>query len=109
MKTEQLYKITISTDPYHAARNALFTGRATTATLEEGLTLREAQKELLKIYWNLSECYPKNWGLATIAENRNGNSSFDLGSHPDGTRYLHYDVYIYRIEEDNPNDPEGLA
>lgn len=89
MKT---YKITGETNSWIAQRDGKFRGR-TSITIEEGLSLKEAQRILLNMLNNDYDTCWVNWGLACI---HNDNA----GSHDDGTRYYEYDSRYYRIEEE---------
>lgn len=67
---------------------------------KNGMTLREAQQELLKMAnYDLEANYP-NWGLL-VAATRNKPASFSAScTLSDGTRSYNYDVYTYRIESE---------
>lgn len=95
MKT---YKITGYTNGYIAQRDANFKGR-TTIVIEEGLSLRDAQKELLSMYnkdYEDERSYCANWGLAIIQSNRYGVGAYNTC----GSRCYEYDSRVYSIEED---------
>ena len=95
MKT---YKITGLTNSWIAQRDGQFRGR-TSITIEEGLSLKEAQRTLLQM---LNDCYDSNWinwGLACI---HNDNA----GSRLDGTRYFEYDSRYFSIEEEEEEEVE---
>ena len=88
------YKIIGKTNPWIAQRDSLFNGK-TEITIEDNLSLKEAQKRLLDFFnEDYNTCYP-NWGLAI------GNHRFDCGSHKDGTRYYNYDSRCFSIEEED--------
>lgn len=90
MKT---YKIIGKTNPWIASRDAEFGGK-TLITLESGLTLREAQKCLLKFFnMDFEEAY-HNWGLVVI-------NHHEAWSRPDGTRGYERDSRYFTIEEEN--------
>lgn len=92
MKT---YKIICITDGYHAARYAGFSrdGRKTEA---ERLTLEAARRWMLNKANELSDKYFANWGLACM----NGRDCLECGTHKDGRRWIFYDVFVWRMEEE---------
>ena len=95
MKT---YKITGYTNGWIAQRDATFRGR-TFITIEDGLTLREAQVKLLDMYnkdYEDSRSYCCNWGLAVIQSNRYGVGAYNTC----GSRCYEHDSRIYSIEEE---------
>lgn len=95
MKT---YSIIGRTNSYIAQRDATFKGR-TTIVIEEGLSLRDAQKELLSMYnrdYEDERSYCSNWGLAVIQSNRYGVGAYNTC----GSRCYEYDSRVYSIEED---------
>ena len=85
------YKIIGRTNPYLAQRNARFNGK-TKILIDEHLSLKEAQKLLLK-YFNkdFDVCY-KNWGLVRC------NYPYETTTRADGTRAYEYDSKTYSIE-----------
>ena len=91
MKT---YKIIGKTNGWIAQRNSLFNGK-TEIIIEEGLSLKDAQKRLL-VFFNedYNTCY-SNWGLVRC------NHPYDSCSNNDGTRSYEYDSKYYLIEEEN--------
>lgn len=94
------YAIVAKTDHYHANRIAMFNGRCEVCVCR-GLSLKEAQDELLKMYnrdYEDERPYAPNWGLAVIHSKRHC-----YGAHPtadDGTRTYIYDCYKYSIVEE---------
>ena len=95
MKT---YKITGKTNGWIAQRDATFKGR-TEIVIEDGLSLREAQKMLLSMYnkdYQDERQYCNNWGLAVIQSNRYGVGAYNTC----GSRCYEYDSRVYTIEED---------
>lgn len=95
MKT---YKITGHTNSWIAQRDATFKGK-TEIVIEEGLSLREAQKTLLAMYnkdYEDERTYCNNWGLAVIQSNRYGVGAYNTC----GSRCYEYDSRVYTIEED---------
>lgn len=90
MKT---YKITGKTNGYIASRDINFKGN-TYVTLAEGLTLREAQEELLEMFNNDKDTNFSNWGLARC------NYPGETSSYKDGTRSYEEDSRYYSIEEE---------
>lgn len=103
-----LYKIVIRTNGYQASRNGRYRWqydekRNAEATIQENLTLKEAQKLLVE-FWNEDfenrrGSYLPNWGLICI------NYPHDTSTFPDGTRSYHYDGYYVSIEkQDEEND-----
>lgn len=95
MKT---YSIVKETNPYLAQRDGM--GRQTKITLEKGLTLKEAQKELLRMFnYDCETNYP-NWGLAVAISGKRGEAGEAYKSHSDGTRAYEYDSRYYSIEEE---------
>lgn len=108
------FKITLTTNPYQASRNSVFSGRQVVkypskwiVTLEQALTLKEAQNSLLR-YLNIvlrNEIGRdfRNWGLAI----NNWPKDVDgwAESCDDGTRYFTHDGYTWMIEaDDNDNN-----
>lgn len=83
------YKIIGRTNPWIAQRDGLFKGE-TTIILDEGLSLREAQKKLLDFFNEDYDTYYSNWGLVRC----NCSESY---SHKDGTRGYEYDSRYYSI------------
>lgn len=70
-------------------------------TLSTGLTLKDAQRELLRLFNIEIEKHEavsafKNWGLACAWDGKETTiKAFKTG--PDGTRYFRYDVYEWAI------------
>ena len=88
------YKITLTfQNPYIGQRNG------GNATLSTGLTLRQAQKELLDLYnekYEGERPHAPNWGLAVIQ-----SQPYCFGARPtfsDGTRSFDWDSRSYSIE-----------
>lgn len=94
MKT---YSIVKETNPYLAQRDGM--GRKTKITLEKGLTLKEAQKELLRMFNKDCKTNYPNWGLAVATSSKLGEAGEASPSRPDGTRFYEYDSRYYSIEE----------
>lgn len=95
MKT---YKIIGRTNGWIAQRDAIFKGK-TEIVIEDGLSLREAQKMLLSMYnkdYESERAYCSNWGLAVIQSNRLGVGAYNTC----GSRCYEYDSRVYTIEED---------
>lgn len=89
---KQLYKIMGKTNSWIASRDVNFRGKCE-VTFKENLTLREAQKELLRMYnYDYDTCW-SNWGLAVI------HSNGYAWSGDDGIRTYVYDSRAYNIEE----------
>ena len=91
------YKITAKTNGYIAQRDAMFKGR-TEVTLESGLELKEAYKELLDLFNRKNDLNAPNWGIAV----RLTRNQCD-GARPtfqDGTRCFSYDSRTFWIEEE---------
>lgn len=87
------YKITGETNGWIAQRDTRFNGK-TQIVIDEGMTLKEAQRCLLDLFnENYNACYP-NWGLVRC---NNHNIST---SHADGTRSFEYDGRYFTIEEE---------
>lgn len=89
------YRIIVTTDAYNAQRSTMFKNHSTEAVISDNLTLKEAQKELLRLFIDKSETYYPNWGLA-VAHSHLSCEAFPTFS--DGTRRFVYDVYTYSIE-----------
>ena len=86
------YRIVGRTNGWIANRDANFRGKCE-VTFKESLTLREAQKELLRMYnYDYDTCW-SNWGLAVIHSNGNAWSG------DDGIRRYEYDSRVYSIQE----------
>lgn len=89
---ERIYKIVGRTNSWIANRDANFRGKCE-VTFADKLTLREAQRELLRMYnYDYDTCW-SNWGLAVI----HGNGSAWSGA--DGNRSYEYDSRVYSIEK----------
>lgn len=95
------YKIIAQTDGYIASRDAKFKGN-TCITIEDGLTLKEAQRKLLDMYNKDYDTAYSNWGLVR-------NHNLNTGSYRDGTRSYQYDSRRYSIEkEPYPTEWQGV-
>lgn len=90
MKT---YRIIGQTNGYIAQRDILFKGK-TRIVIEDGLTLRGAQKELLNMFNEDYETNFSNWGLVRM------NYPFNSSSFGNGLRSYDYDSRGYGIEEE---------
>ena len=99
MKT---YNIVKETNPYLAQRDGM--GRKTKVVLESGLTLKEAQKELLRMFNHDFDCYCPNWGLAVAISNKRNESVVATPTFADGTRSYESDSRYYSIEEANEEE-----
>lgn len=68
--------------------------------VEDNLTLKDAQRELLRLfnrYLDPDGCGVPNWGLAV---NYRGEKPIGANkTNPDGTRAFYYDVYNFEICE----------
>ena len=87
------YRIISKTDHYHAQRY----GRKCVEIEAEGMTLREAQKELLRMFNYDFDTYYANWGHAVLTSRRKFDGAY---SHSDGTRGYTNDIWKYEIEEE---------
>lgn len=97
-KNETRYNIVAETNQYMANRLSEFNGKCRVVKAEN-LTLKEAQKELLRMYNEMYEDerpYAYNWGLAVIHSHRHVDGAFP--THSDGTRTFEYDSRRYSIE-----------
>lgn len=99
------YKIICKTNEYQASRDVRFKKHSTSAVLKSGLSLFEAQRELLRLYNEQYGCerpFACNWGLAVI------QSSYHFGgahpTSPDGTRTFDDDGYRFSIEEEDDDE-----
>ncbi len=96
------YKIIIKTDPYHASRYLGYTLNEKRThgvkVLESGLTLKEAQDKLLKLFCNDAEQYFPNWGVACAW--KRGGDLHAYPTHEDGTRTYDDDVFTVSIVEE---------
>lgn len=91
MKT---YKIIGNTNSYIAQRDIEFKGK-TTVVINKGLSLRQAQIELLHLFnEDFGTRFP-NWGLVRA------NYPFNSSTYSDGTRSYEFDSRYYRIEEED--------
>ena len=96
MKT---YKITKHfTCPYIGQRNG------GDKELRTGLTLKEAQKELLNMFNEQFETYAPNWGAAVLMTKNNVHQAYP--TRDDGTRLFEWDARQFIIEEDILNEPQ---
>lgn len=92
------YKIIATTNPYIEQRDAMFKGK-TEVIIEQGMTLKEAYKELLDLFNRKHDLYAPNWGIAV-------RLTKDLcdGARPtfqDGTRCFSWDSRTFSIEQEN--------
>lgn len=87
------YRIVSTTALYHARRYR----RKCIEVEAEGMTLREAQKELLRMFNYDFDAYYSNWGHVVLATRRKHDSAY---SHSDGIRGYNNDTTIYEIEEE---------
>lgn len=98
MKT---YKITGNTNGYIAARDINFNGK-TEIVLKSGLSLKDAQAELLNMFnsdYENENGFSCNWGVAR-RKRKHETSTFN-----DGTRSYEFDSRYYRIElEENEGE-----
>lgn len=94
LNEDKTYRITGRTNSYIAQRDIEFNGN-TCITIEEGLSLKEAQEKLLDFFNNDYDTYFRNWGLARC------NYPYDTTTHKDGTRSYWYDSRQYSIEEED--------
>ena len=100
-KMNNNYRIVATTDPYHGSRKAGFQRYNDTTyrkVIEEGMTLREAQKELLRMFRESAGRYFENWGVACWYMGEPGLEAYP--THEDGTRSFCDDVITYSIEEE---------
>lgn len=99
-KNEMRYNIVAETNQYIANRLSEFNGKCRVVKYS-GLTLKEAQKELIDLYNELYDGerpFARNWGLAVIQSHRFVDGAFP--THSDGTRTFEYDGRRYSIEEE---------
>ena len=89
------YSIICKTDPYHASRMSGF-NRVGVKVMDSGLTLKEAQKKLLKYFSEDAGSYFDNWGLAVLYRGKQDLEA--CKTYRDGTRAYSYDIYTYSIE-----------
>ena len=99
-KAMKTYKIIGKTNGYIANRDIHFNGK-TEITLETGLTLKEAQKKLLKMFCEEINEYVPNWGVATRIRSERTNGAIAYPSHKDGTRTYEFDSRYYSVEEED--------
>ena len=85
------YKIVGVTNSYIAQRDIEFNGR-TSIVIDEGLSLREAQKKMLKMFNEDYDTYFPNWGLVRA------HFPFNSSTFYDGTRSYGFDSRYYGIE-----------
>ena len=99
-KNEMRYNIVAETNGYLAKRLGEFNGKCRVVK-SSGLTLKEAQKELLRMYNEMFEDerpFARNWGFAVIQSHRHVDGAFP--THSDGTRTCEYDGRRYITEEE---------
>lgn len=94
MKT---YKIIGKTNGYIANRDAKFGGK-TEIVIAKGLTLKNAQEQLLAMFNNDHDLNADNWGMAVILTR--GKVFGAIPTFKDGTRSYEYDSRRYSIEEE---------
>lgn len=90
------YMIIGKTNSWIAHRDIKFNGKIE-ITIDQDLTLREAQKKLLDMFNEDYEdrgWFAVNWGIAVNISGRLAAPTFN-----DGTRQYEYDSRVYRIEE----------
>ena len=104
------YLIVLTTDPYHAARDARFFdkkhypkfgeyGHTRSIVLEQCNTLSEAQKMLTEYFITRNNGGSDNWGtnvITTLWKNDAPVRAYPSAN--DGTRMFIEDVYTYSIE-----------
>lgn len=100
MKTnEKKFAVVTFTNPYNGSRHAGFRRYNDTRyirVIEDGLTLREAQKKLLNMFCGSVGRRVPNWGVAVRTKVYNT----DLEAYPtrsDGTRAYEEDVFKHEI------------
>lgn len=96
LKKMKTYKIVGETNGYIASRDFAFNGKPE-IVLEEGLTLKDANRKLLEMFnddydTELGSRLP-NWGLV-IAQD------WPATHHQDGTYSYEYDSRYYSVEEE---------
>lgn len=90
------YKLIAKTNPYIAQRNIIFNGKCE-ITIEDNLTLKEAQKKLLEQFNKCNDTMYLNWNLVVYnTRNRIDNAYYHVG----GMYGFHYDSKNYAIEPD---------
>lgn len=90
------YKIIARTNGWIASRDSSFKGK-TEITLQQGLNLSDARKELLRFFCQDYEVYFPNWGVAM-----NSKLGRDYANRrSDGTYSYEWDSRYYSIEEEN--------
>lgn len=85
------YAIIGRTNGWIASRDAKFNGK-TEIIIEKGLSLKEANNELLNMFNNDYETSFTNWGIAQRLKR-----CPTIGKWSDGTRYYEYDSRTYEI------------
>jgi len=94
MKT---YKIIGKTNGYIANRDAKFGGK-TEIVIAKGLTMKNAQEQLLAMFNDDHGLNAANWGMAVILTR---DKVFGASpTYKDGTRSYEYDSRRYSIEEE---------
>lgn len=94
---EKTFKIVGRTNGWIAARDSQFNGK-TEIVVEDNLTLKEAQNELLRMFNKCFELDCKNWGIAVIATKSRVFCAYP--TREDGTRCFDYDGRTFSIEEE---------
>ena len=92
----ETYRIIAKTNAWLAARDYQYNGR-TEVVLEEGMSLKAAQRRLLEMF---NRCYGTsygNWGIAVSALRHRAEGACSFG---DGTRSFEYDGRRYSIVMD---------
>ena len=93
------YRIIGITNSWIAQRDANFKGR-TKVVFKDDLSLKEAQKELLRMYNHDNDTCYSNWGLAVIHSAKRIDGAF---TYSNGMRCYRYDSRDYMIEEYETN------
>ena len=101
----KIYKITKSTDLYHARRHVEFNGK-NDITFGYYSTLKEATKELIKEYNKLNNTYYSNFNC--IVHNTRKNS-VDYAWINGENKGFNYDVFKYQTEAVNMDSLDELS
>lgn len=109
---DKMYRIVVITDPYHGSNRRGFKYSKNRdqmyKVLDEGMTLKEARKELFRIVKSKTENYPQYWDCETLEEAAKVEDSISCCVRDWGAEAsFSYDVYRYILESES--DPFSIV
>lgn len=108
---DNMYRIVVLTDPYHGSIERGFEHSKNRdqmyKVLDEGLTLEEARKELLRRLKSKADNYPQYWDCETLEEAAKvEGDEFCVRDWEDNASFT-YDIYEYILESES--DPYSIV